>query len=87
MGTLTTLAAYRPLFADGSRAALVAVAGTDKKRAPSLLRSVKGIGSVKEAQLRERFGTALATLEASDEQLREAGLAKSVIKKLREASG
>ena len=78
------LASYRPLLANESRAALIGVAGTDKRKDANLLRAVKGIGRSKEEVLRAKFGSVQAVFAASDEELRKAGIAKAVIERMRE---
>ena len=86
--TLAMLAMYRPVLADGSRAALAAIAGTDKKREPgSLLRAVKGIGPQKEHDLRVRYGSALGAftklVEATEDERKEAKVSQKVLDEIR----
>jgi hypothetical protein len=82
------LAAYRPLLTDGSRSALVALAGSDERKVAgrSALSAIKGIGPVMERKLRERCGpSALEVLSAGEEKWKAAKVSPKVIEKLKEA--
>ena len=81
------LASYREMLTEGSRRALVAVAGTDKpSSAPSLLQSVKGIGAATEAKLRRTCGpSALDVLNAGGDTWEKVGVSKLIVKRLSEA--
>lgn len=83
------LAAYRPLLADGSRSALVALAGSDERKVTgrSVLSSIKGIGPVMERKLRERCGpSTVEVLSAGEEKWKAAKISAKVIERLKEAA-
>ena len=85
MDVLSALVEAVTILADESRSALVAVAATDKRKPRSLLEAVKGIGPGREALLHTKFDSPLDVLNATDAELKEAGLTKGVIAKIREA--
>ena len=51
-----------------------------------LLRMIRGIGPVAENRLRETFGSTLGVLQATDQELAEAKLSATIIKRIREAA-
>ena len=85
---LARLVKFRTVLMDGSRSPLAAIAGTDreKKASGGLLRMIRGIGPVAENRLRETFGSTLGVLQATDQELAEAKLSATIIKRIREAA-
>lgn len=83
------LASYRPLLADDSRSALIAIAGTDEVKIPSgesLLTSVKGLGPAALARLRKECGpTTLDILKAGDEAWQRAKISATLRHRLASA--
>ena len=83
---LTYLLRYREALVNDSRTPLSAIRGSDERKVEggSLLRKIKGIGPTMEAKLREEFGSTLAVLKASEEELRKAGMSVKVVERMKE---
>ena len=72
------LEAYRPVLL-GKAKARIALAGSDKKRPPSLLRAIPGVGEKLEKKLLAAFGSVKEALLAGDKEWKRAGAKQSVI--------
>lgn len=90
-GVLAFLREYRTFLADGSRAALAAIAWTDRRRVAEpygqgrFLRNIKGLGTAMKERLYEHFGSTRAVLNATEEELRAAKVPAKVRERIREA--
>ena len=77
---------YRPVLLGKARAR-IALAGSDRKRPPSLLRAVPGVGEGLERKLLAAKGSVREVLLASDEDWRRAGATKGTIAARERAMG
>ena len=84
---LEFLSEYKKVLMPESRTMLSAVRGDDKRKVDekqSLLKSIKGVGSVLDGSLLATFGTPLQVLSATFDELVSAGCSKTVAKRIKE---
>lgn len=72
------LEAYRPVLLGKARVK-IALAGSDKKRPPGLLRAIPGVGVKQEEKLLAAFGSVKEALFADDEEWKRVGVGRAII--------